>query len=91
MPIVTASTKGQIVIPAELRRRHGIEPGTRIRVEETEDGILLRPTEKNPIDAAYGMLAHLGPLTAELEAERKWECEQEEAELPPPRKRDDGV
>lgn len=41
----TASVKGQIVIPAALRKRFGITAGTRIAVEVSKDqeGILLKP------------------------------------------------
>ena len=37
------STKGQVVIPAELREEMGLESGTRVAIERREDGILLRP------------------------------------------------
>jgi AbrB family looped-hinge helix DNA binding protein len=39
----TASEKGQIVIPAEIRRRYGIRAGTRILVEDDGERIVLRP------------------------------------------------
>lgn len=35
--------KGQITIPAELRRRHGIREGTRMEVLDSERGLILRP------------------------------------------------
>jgi AbrB family looped-hinge helix DNA binding protein len=34
----TVSSKGQIVLPAELRREDGIEPGQEFDVERTERG-----------------------------------------------------
>lgn len=34
----TVSTKGQIVLPAELRQRDGIEPGQEFEVERIERG-----------------------------------------------------
>jgi AbrB family looped-hinge helix DNA binding protein len=37
------STKGQVVIPAELRQEMGIESGTQVAVERQGDMILLRP------------------------------------------------
>lgn len=36
------STKGQVVVPKEIRRRRGWEPGAELTIEETEDGVLLR-------------------------------------------------
>lgn len=38
----TVSSKGQVVIPKEVRDRHGLEPGTRLLVEERGDVIVLR-------------------------------------------------
>ena len=35
--------KGQITIPAELRRKHGIREGTRMGVLDSERGLILRP------------------------------------------------
>lgn len=35
----SVSTKGQVVLPAELRRRDGIEPGQEFEVERVEEGV----------------------------------------------------
>jgi|GEM_PF-3180541 len=37
---VRFSTRGRVTIPAEWRRRYGIEDGARVMVEVTPDGIL---------------------------------------------------
>ncbi len=34
----TVSTKGQIILPAEIRRRDGIEPGQEFEVERIDRG-----------------------------------------------------
>jgi len=86
VPTIRASTKGQVVIPVEVRRRLGIEPGTRLSVDETEGGVLLRVLPDDPIEAARGHLAHLGPFTDDLVAERRREAEREERSLPAPRR-----
>jgi AbrB family looped-hinge helix DNA binding protein len=39
----TVSTKGQVVLPVDIRRRRNWNPGTRLMVEETADGVLLKP------------------------------------------------
>ncbi len=37
------TVKGQIVIPAELRRKYGITPNTRIAILDNGNEIILRP------------------------------------------------
>lgn len=65
MTTVTVSDKGQIVIPAAMRRRLGIVSGTRL--EFTEDGADLRVrVQRTRPDGAtvadgYGMLRYDGP------------------------------
>ena len=42
--IVNLSQKGQATIPKELREKHGIEPGSRVRIHENEHGeIVVEP------------------------------------------------
>ncbi len=43
MPVVTMSSKGQIVIPQRIRQRLGMREGSKITVEATQDAIVLRP------------------------------------------------
>lgn len=40
--VTTVSTKGQVILPKAVRQRRDWNAGTRLIVEETEDGILLR-------------------------------------------------
>ena len=42
MPTLSVSSKGQIVLPAALRRRLGIGAGSRLEVLEHADGVTLR-------------------------------------------------
>ena len=42
--------RGTIVVPAELRKRYGLDEGTLIIAEEREDGILLRPAIAVPVE-----------------------------------------
>ncbi|MEO5733412.1 MAG: AbrB/MazE/SpoVT family DNA-binding domain-containing protein [Rubrivivax sp.] len=42
MPTLVVSTKGQIVLPATLRRRLGMGAGARLEVLEEPDGLKLR-------------------------------------------------
>jgi AbrB family looped-hinge helix DNA binding protein len=42
------STKGQIILPKDIRDARAWGPGTEFTVEETGDGILLRPAARFP-------------------------------------------
>lgn len=58
------STKGQVILPKAIRDQRHWTPGTRLTVEDTPDGVLLRTTPAFPqtrIDAVFGSLRHKGP------------------------------
>jgi len=42
--------RGAVIVPARLRKRFGIEEGTLVTAEETEDGILIRPAVVVPVE-----------------------------------------
>lgn len=44
----TISTKGQVVLPAAVRKRHGWSEGTKLLVEETAHGVLLKSRSPFP-------------------------------------------
>jgi AbrB family looped-hinge helix DNA binding protein len=72
------TSKGQLVVPAELRRKHGIEAGTRVRFLEDQFGrIVLQPTTEEYIDRVMGCLAGGPDLLAEWEKEHRAEGERE--------------
>jgi AbrB family looped-hinge helix DNA binding protein len=50
------TTKGQIVIPKQLRDKYKLEPGTRIFFEETTAGIVLKQVDAGFIRSAKGMI-----------------------------------
>ena len=70
----TATSKGQIVIPSSIRRRLGIKEGTRIRIEEKGNEIILRPITREYVHSARGKLRGKGLMKALL-AEKKRERE----------------
>ncbi len=57
---VVVTRKGQTTIPAELRRKYKIQRGTRLKVVETEEGILFKP-KKSTIDLAGSGAKHATP------------------------------
>ena len=59
METTRLSTKGQIILPKNIRTSRAWAPGTTFTVEETGDGILLRPAGRFPetrIDEVAGCL-----------------------------------
>jgi len=48
METTRLSTKGQIILPKNIRTSRAWGPGTEFTVEETGDGILLRPAARFP-------------------------------------------
>jgi len=48
METTRLSTKGQIVLPKNIRASRLWGPGTEFTVEETRDGVLLRPARPFP-------------------------------------------
>lgn len=42
--------RGSIIVPANLRKRFGIQEGTIVTAEEKEDGILIRPAVVVPVE-----------------------------------------
>ena len=49
MAIVTSTVKGQIVIPADLRKKYGIGKGTRVNVYEEDNKIVVEPLPVDPV------------------------------------------
>lgn len=75
------TTKGQLVIPARIRRRYGIKTGTRVRFVEREGEIALQPVTSATIRGLCGILKSDTPVTADLLAERARDREREEAKI----------
>ncbi len=53
---IYATTKGRIVIPAELRRKYRIEEGTRINVSDNGISIILKPITEQYLKKLQGSL-----------------------------------
>lgn len=77
----TMTSKGQIVVPAKLRRRHGLKPGTKVYFIERDEEILFQPVTKEYLKSVHGMLASETSMTKELLKERAKDKEREEAKI----------
>ena len=75
----TATTKGQIVIPASVRRKLGIKTGTRIQVEldEANGQIILKPITREYVHSLRGKFRGAG-LLEELKATRERDRKRED-------------
>jgi AbrB family looped-hinge helix DNA binding protein len=61
---VTLSSKGQLVLPKAVRQQQRWGAGTRITVEQTKDGVMLKAAPLFPpttLDQVAGCLAYKGP------------------------------
>lgn len=65
------SIKGQVVIPVELRRKYGLEPGTVLHIVDTGEGILLKPVTEQLVLKLEGVLKGKGGLQILLEERAK--------------------
>jgi AbrB family looped-hinge helix DNA binding protein len=70
------SSKGQIVIPANLRKRYGLKEGTTVVFQEDRGRLVLEPSNYAAIYALQGSLADF-PLEEDLAAERRADRERE--------------
>lgn len=78
---LTVSNKGWIVIPAELRKKYHLTPGTEVVIVDYGGVLAIIPAMKDPINQSRGMLKDVPSLTEELLKERAAELEREEAKI----------
>jgi AbrB family looped-hinge helix DNA binding protein len=71
MYTVKVLSKGQIVIPAVIRKKYEINPGSTIQVFGYENLIYLVPPSADALKAAMGCLPDRPSLSDELLTERK--------------------
>ncbi len=60
MAVATMTSKGQLTVPLEVRRKLGLQPGDKVQFTLQSDGALLRPERKHGIEALFGMLSGTG-------------------------------
>ena len=73
------SSKGQIVIPANLRKRYSLNEGTTVIFQEERGRLVLEPSNYYAIFALQGSLREF-PLEASLEEERRAARKREDAQ-----------
>jgi AbrB family looped-hinge helix DNA binding protein len=78
---LTISNKGWVVIPAELRKKYNLLPGTEVVIVDYGGVLSIVPALKNPIKQGRGMLKGLPSLTQDLLKERAKDRSREESRM----------
>ena len=78
---LTISTKGWVVIPAELRKKYNLLPGTEVIIVDYGGVLSIVPALKHPIKQGRGLLKGLPSLTQDLLKERRMERSREEGRM----------
>jgi AbrB family looped-hinge helix DNA binding protein len=76
MAVSTATPKGQVVIPADLRRKYKIEAGTKVSVADGDGCIVVRPLGHARAGESFGVLKRFpgGSTVKALRQERRREA-----------------
>ena len=76
---VRVSSKGQIVLPAQIRKKYGIQAGSELDIVEWAGSLYLVPVrEGDPLDQLRGLLEGTGYSSEEFLAERRAERDRDE-------------
>ena len=78
MDTSVVTVKGQIVVPARIRRKLGIKKGTKVAIIEDAHGFSVRPLDKKYFEQFAGILPVKGKATKALMEERRKDREHED-------------
>lgn len=82
MAIVKTSSKGQVLIPKEIRRRLGLKAGQKLSLKLIGDQkIELTPVPLEPVEAFCGIFQEGSSLTEALLKDRMQELAREESKI----------
>jgi AbrB family looped-hinge helix DNA binding protein len=73
---VKVGMRGQVVIPKKLRKKHGIEQGIILEIDDTKEGLLLKPF--NPLSEMKGLGKGVfgDPVKYQKKIREEWECNE---------------
>lgn len=75
MTISTITTKGQVVIPSKIRKRHGLEKGTKVTFIEKGNDIIIKLIDKNYFKNLIGITSTGGKALKSLMEDKRTERE----------------
>ena len=78
MTATTVSPKGAVVIPKEIRKKYGIEPGRKVQIMEVDGKLQLIILPENIIEYACGILKDSSKSAMEMLREGRAEDERHE-------------
>lgn len=78
MAVSQISSKGQILIPKQLRRKLGFKSGGKVQIVEDGGRLIVTPAAEDPIAAATGFLTGKFILTDDLRREHQEEKRREQ-------------
>jgi len=81
MDISTMTSKGQVVIPSAIRRRHGIKKGTKLIFLEKNGELIIKPVDDEYFSQFIGILKGGGKALKALQYEHRKENEEENSGL----------
>jgi AbrB family looped-hinge helix DNA binding protein len=70
---VTLSQKGWVVIPADIRKKYGLKPGSSLRVVDYGGVLAIVPAFQEPVKAGLGLLKTGSSLAQAVVEERRRE------------------
>lgn len=76
---VKIDSAGRVVLPKNVRDRFRLKAGSRLELEESSEGILLKPAEQSPsMVLRDGVWVHLGTLPEGLDWNKLVDHDREE-------------
>ena len=75
MDTSVVTVKGQVVVPANIRRKFGIKKGTKIAFIEQNGKLIIQPLDKNYFESLAGILGTDGKMLKSLMDDKKRERE----------------
>jgi AbrB family looped-hinge helix DNA binding protein len=73
MKTATLSVKGQIVVPARIRKKFGLKKGSKVVIIDEQNGFSVRPVERQYFEQFAGLLPGKGKAARALLKERRKE------------------
>jgi AbrB family looped-hinge helix DNA binding protein len=75
METSVVTVKGQIVVPAKIRRKFGIKRGTKVAFIEQNGKLMIQPLDKSYFESLAGILGTGGKMMKSLMEDKKNERE----------------